>query len=187
MPTKCETASLTAAPRDGGYHDHNADQLSHSPFLSAASWTPISNRQPRPQHGPQFAGVGNSNGLVDRIFDIRGCPAPSRAPSYSCPCDATAVHLAGLRREHARAALDDRPLAGRRRRGRVADRASPGAGRDRHERPGGGRAHLEEMLSVSKDDWRREAEGIGEFFAKFDGRLPAEMERQRQGLVRRLG
>ena len=38
MPTKCETASLTAAPRDGGYHDHNADQLSHSPFLSAASW-----------------------------------------------------------------------------------------------------------------------------------------------------
>src|SRR5947209_7583553 len=38
MPTKCETASLTAAPRDGGYHDHNVDQLSHSPFLSAASW-----------------------------------------------------------------------------------------------------------------------------------------------------
>ena len=34
--------------------------------------------------------LGNSNGLVDRIFDIRGCPAPSRAPSYSCPCDATA-------------------------------------------------------------------------------------------------
>jgi len=34
MPTKCETASLT----DGGCHDHNADQLSHSPFLSAASW-----------------------------------------------------------------------------------------------------------------------------------------------------
>ena len=46
---------------------------------------------------------------------------------------------------------------------------------------------MEELLSVSKDDWHREAEGIGEFFAKFDGRLPAEMERQRQGLVRRLG
>ena len=49
---------------------------SDSPFLSAASWTPISNRQPRPQHGPQFAGVGNSNGLVDRIFDIRGLGLP---------------------------------------------------------------------------------------------------------------
>src|SRR5207249_568633 len=34
-------------------------------------------------------GVGNSNGLGDRILDIRRCPAPSRAPSYSCPCDAT--------------------------------------------------------------------------------------------------
>src|SRR5881398_552756 len=41
---------------------------------------------------------------------------------------------------------------------------------------------MEELLSVPKDDWRREAEGIGEFFGKFDGRLPAEMERQRQGL-----
>ena len=46
---------------------------------------------------------------------------------------------------------------------------------------------MEELLSVSKDDWRREAEGIAEFFGKFDGRLPAEMERQRQGLVKRLG
>src|SRR5947207_4339820 len=34
------------------------------------------------------AGVGNSNGVVDRILDIRRCPAPPRAPSYSCPCDA---------------------------------------------------------------------------------------------------
>ncbi|TMB58743.1 MAG: phosphoenolpyruvate carboxykinase (GTP) [Deltaproteobacteria bacterium] len=49
----------------------------------------------------------------------------------------------------------------------------------------GGRT-MEELLSVSKDDWRREAAGIGEFFGKFDGRLPAEMERQRQGLVARL-
>jgi len=46
---------------------------------------------------------------------------------------------------------------------------------------------MEELLSVPKDDWRREAEGIGEFFGRFDGRLPAEMERQRQGLVARLG
>ncbi len=46
---------------------------------------------------------------------------------------------------------------------------------------------MEELLSVSKDDWRREAAGIGEFFGKFDGRLPGEMERQRRGLVERLG
>jgi len=46
---------------------------------------------------------------------------------------------------------------------------------------------MEELLSVSKDDWRREAAGIGEFFGRFDGRLPAEMARQRQGLVKRLG
>src|SRR5205814_1992005 len=46
---------------------------------------------------------------------------------------------------------------------------------------------MEELLSVSKDDWRREAAGIGEFFGKFDGRLPAEMERQRQRLVKPLG
>jgi len=46
---------------------------------------------------------------------------------------------------------------------------------------------MEELLSVSQDDWRREAAGIGEFFGKFDGRLPAEMERQRRGLVERLG
>ena len=46
---------------------------------------------------------------------------------------------------------------------------------------------MQELLSVSRDDWRREAAGIGEFFAKFDGRLLEEMERQRQGLVKRLG
>jgi phosphoenolpyruvate carboxykinase (GTP) len=46
---------------------------------------------------------------------------------------------------------------------------------------------LDELLAVSRDDWRGEAAGIGEFFGKFDGRLPAEMERQRQGLVQRLG
>ena len=54
MPTKCETASLTAAPRDGGYHDHNADQLSHSPFLSAASWDSyLESSAASTQHGPQ--------------------------------------------------------------------------------------------------------------------------------------
>ena len=48
-------------------------------------------------------------------------------------------------------------------------------------------ATMDELLSVSRDDWRAEAEGIGEFFAKFGGRLPAEMERQRKELLRRLG
>jgi len=48
-------------------------------------------------------------------------------------------------------------------------------------------ATMDELLSVSRDDWRAEAEGIGEFFAKFGSRLPAEMEQQRQALLRRLG
>jgi phosphoenolpyruvate carboxykinase (GTP) len=46
---------------------------------------------------------------------------------------------------------------------------------------------LEELLSVSREDWRAEAEGIGEFFARFDGRLPGEMARQRDALAARLG
>ena len=46
---------------------------------------------------------------------------------------------------------------------------------------------MDELLSVSKDDWRAEAQGIGEFFAKFGDRLPPEMERQRQALITRLG
>jgi phosphoenolpyruvate carboxykinase (GTP) len=46
---------------------------------------------------------------------------------------------------------------------------------------------MTELLTVSREDWRKEAEGVGEFFSRFDGRLPAEMERQRQALVKRLG
>jgi phosphoenolpyruvate carboxykinase (GTP) len=48
-------------------------------------------------------------------------------------------------------------------------------------------ATLRELVSVSKDDWKKEAAGVGEFFAKFDGRLPGEMEKQRQALEKRLG
>jgi phosphoenolpyruvate carboxykinase (GTP) len=48
-------------------------------------------------------------------------------------------------------------------------------------------ATMDELLAVSPTDWRTEAAGIGEFFAKFGARLPAEMERQRAALVRRLG
>ncbi len=46
---------------------------------------------------------------------------------------------------------------------------------------------MQELLSVSKDDWKKEAAGVGEFFARFDGRLPGEMERQRRALEKRLG
>lgn len=46
---------------------------------------------------------------------------------------------------------------------------------------------LDELLSVRPDDWRAEAENIGEFFGKFGNRLPGEMERQRTALVKRLG
>jgi phosphoenolpyruvate carboxykinase (GTP) len=48
-------------------------------------------------------------------------------------------------------------------------------------------AAMEDLLSVSADDWRAEAAGVAEFFAKFGDRLPPEMERQRQALVKRLG
>jgi len=48
-------------------------------------------------------------------------------------------------------------------------------------------AAMAELLSVSKDDWRAEAQSVGEFFSKFDGRLPGEMEKQRQALAKRLG
>jgi phosphoenolpyruvate carboxykinase (GTP) len=48
-------------------------------------------------------------------------------------------------------------------------------------------ATMDELLSVAKDDWLKEAESIGEFFAKFGDRLPPEMARQRDALVKRLG
>jgi phosphoenolpyruvate carboxykinase (GTP) len=46
---------------------------------------------------------------------------------------------------------------------------------------------MRELLSVDAAEWRTEAEGVGEFFAKFGDRLPDEMNRQRQALLRRLG
>jgi phosphoenolpyruvate carboxykinase (GTP) len=48
-------------------------------------------------------------------------------------------------------------------------------------------ATMKELVSVSKDDWKKEVEGVGEFFQKFGDRLPAEMERQRKALEKRLG
>src|SRR5947209_6624861 len=43
---------------------------------------------------------------------------------------------------------------------------------------------MQELLSVSKDDWRRKAAGMRALFGKFDGRPPAEIERPRKGLVK---
>ena len=48
-------------------------------------------------------------------------------------------------------------------------------------------ATMRELVSVSKDDWKKETDGVGEFFAKFDGSLPGEMETQRKALEKRLG
>jgi phosphoenolpyruvate carboxykinase (GTP) len=46
---------------------------------------------------------------------------------------------------------------------------------------------LDELLTVKTDDWRKEADNLGEFFVKFGDHLPAEMSRQRDALVKRLG
>jgi phosphoenolpyruvate carboxykinase (GTP) len=45
---------------------------------------------------------------------------------------------------------------------------------------------MEQLLSVSKDDWRKEVAGMGEFFDKFGERLPKEIDRQRGELAKRL-
>jgi phosphoenolpyruvate carboxykinase (GTP) len=45
---------------------------------------------------------------------------------------------------------------------------------------------MDELLTISKDDWRKEADNLGEFFAKFGNHLPQEMNRQRDQLIKRL-
>ena len=45
---------------------------------------------------------------------------------------------------------------------------------------------MEDLTAVSKEEWRTEAQGIGVFFDKFGDRLPAEMSRQREALMKRL-
>ena len=47
-------------------------------------------------------------------------------------------------------------------------------------------ASMAELLQISPDDWRSEADNIGEFFGKFGNRLPPQMEEQRQALIKRL-
>jgi GTP-dependent phosphoenolpyruvate carboxykinase len=46
---------------------------------------------------------------------------------------------------------------------------------------------MQELLTVNKDDWKGEIAGMREFFAKFEAKLPAEMQRQVDGLEKRLG
>jgi phosphoenolpyruvate carboxykinase (GTP) len=48
-------------------------------------------------------------------------------------------------------------------------------------------ATMDELLGVSRESWKEEVEGIGEFFGKLGNRLPAEMEEQRKALAKRLG
>jgi phosphoenolpyruvate carboxykinase (GTP) len=48
-------------------------------------------------------------------------------------------------------------------------------------------ATMEELLSVSQNDWRGEVDGIAEFFGKLGARLPEEMSDQRKALQHRVG
>jgi phosphoenolpyruvate carboxykinase (GTP) len=48
-------------------------------------------------------------------------------------------------------------------------------------------AAMRELFTVAREDWRKEADNVGEFFAKFGERLPGEMARQRDALARRVG
>ena len=43
------------------------------------------------------------------------------------------------------------------------------------------------LLNVDRDLWREEVRGIREFYARFGGRLPAELARQLEELEDRLG
>jgi phosphoenolpyruvate carboxykinase (GTP) len=45
---------------------------------------------------------------------------------------------------------------------------------------------MKELLHIDLKDWREEHAGIGEYFAKFGSRLPAEMKKQHEALGRRL-
>ena len=48
-------------------------------------------------------------------------------------------------------------------------------------------AVVDELLSVNREDWKAEANGVAEFFAKFGARLPSEMGLEREKLIKRLG
>jgi GTP-dependent phosphoenolpyruvate carboxykinase len=58
--------------------------------------------------------------------------------------------------------------------------ASDGGGLDVSEQT------MADLRTVSKSDWEKEVGDIGAFFGKFGSKLPAEMERQRQALAKRV-
>ena len=45
---------------------------------------------------------------------------------------------------------------------------------------------LTELLSIDKEVWLKETEGIGEFFAKFGDKLPKELAEELDNLKKRL-
>jgi phosphoenolpyruvate carboxykinase (GTP) len=47
-------------------------------------------------------------------------------------------------------------------------------------------ATMERLCGISKDDWRAENAGIGEFFAKLGDRLPPDLAQQNEALAKRL-
>ena len=97
------------------------------------------------------------------------------------------VPLARVRGERPRASLDPRPVPGRGRGGRDADRLRPD--RDGIDRSGldVSEATMQALLRVDREEWKGEIAGMREFFAKFESKLPAEMRRQVDGLEKRLG
>ncbi len=48
-------------------------------------------------------------------------------------------------------------------------------------------ATMDELLTIDRNDWKAEAQSIGEFFQKLEPRLPAEMTKQKDALLKRLG
>ena len=45
---------------------------------------------------------------------------------------------------------------------------------------------MEQLLSVDRDEWSQEADGHKKFFDTFDGRVPAELQKQQAALKERL-
>jgi len=45
---------------------------------------------------------------------------------------------------------------------------------------------MKELLSVNKEEWKKEIEGIREHYKKFGDRLPAELKKELNALEKRL-
>jgi GTP-dependent phosphoenolpyruvate carboxykinase len=64
-----------------------------------------------------------------------------------------------------------------RQRRRVADRLLPAKGGIDTSGLDLSPGAIDELLTVSRDDWKADAASIGEFFGKFGDHLPSEMDR----------